>query len=271
METFETLVPTLTTARDKVYEVSSLFLAHPKSARALVAAWLHALTSTQDDRKRQSLLYVLNDVVVKSSRGPDSEYLQAFSEVMDGVIGALAAVRQELLLEELRKMALVWEDCRVFAAPYTLALKTRIMEAISSVLDEKSGAHAIQTYDLTRFLRKIEQEAVEHNTEKLLRKHYAEGDKEVRTALALVRDKCERQLADRTAAVMMLSRELRKQFEEYNRVDDQGVTRLSGRQHSTQLCALAVLAISDQARKTLFRECQLAALCFRCFSVQLLQ
>ena len=246
MEQFEAMVDTLTTAREKVFEAASLFLSNAKQAREMVAAWFRVLAAVQDDRKRVSLLYVMNDVVIKTSRSQDSDYLQAFSEAMDSVIVCLAAARQELLLEELRKMVLVWEDGKIFAQQYAGTLKSRIMEAIGNVLDEKSGAHAVQTYDLTRFLKQIEveTEAVETAGDKLthflthpkkqLSTLHTEPEKlkEVKISLAQYREKCEKQVSDRTVAVMMLAREMRRQFEELCGAEE-AVGRLRDSQNST--------------------------------------
>jgi hypothetical protein len=212
-------------------------LQHHASAQSLVALWFQELNSTKDEKKRQGLLYVMNDVIIKTSRNSETqmEYLQAFSEVMDNVIASLVVGKNELLLEEIRKMVLVWEDSKncIFAPQYTSHLKTKIMEAINTVLDEKSGAHVIQNFELTRLLRKIEiehegLEPIAEKVEKLSHysnhprrmhsKCYAEPEKlkELKVQLQQYKDRCEKQLADRTAALMLLARELQSQYDMYN-------------------------------------------------------
>ena len=234
---FLSLLPHLTTARDKIFEMSGVMLQYHVHAPALVGLWFQELNSTKDEKKRQGLLYVMNDVIIKTSRGNDAqtEYLQAFSEVMDNVIACLVVGKNELLLEEVRKMVLVWEDSKncIFAPQYTSHLKTKIMEAINTVLDEKSGAHVIQNFELTRMLRKIEveHEALEPIAEKVEKlSHYAthprrmpsnshsepEKMKELRTHLLQYKEKCERQLAERTAALLQLCKELQTHYEVYN-------------------------------------------------------
>lgn len=234
---FNSLLPHLTTARDKIFEMSGVLMQYHMHAPALVALWFQELNSCKDEKKRQALLYVMNDVIIKTSRTSDTrtEFLQAFSEVMDNVIACLVVGKNELLLEEVRKMVLVWEDSKncIFAPQYTNHLKTKIMEAISTVLDEKSGAHVIQNFELTRTLRKIEveHEALEPIAEKVEKlSHYAahprrmpskphsepEKLKELRTHLQQYKEKCEKQLAERTAALLQLCKELQAQYQVYN-------------------------------------------------------
>ena len=234
---FRSLLPQLTTARDKVFELSGLLMQHQSVAQSLVSLWFEALNTTNEEKKRQALLYVMNDVVIKTARGSDQqiEYLQAYSEVMDNVIACLVVGRNELLLEEVRQMVLVWEDEKnsVFAPQYTSRLKGKVAEAITAVLDEKSGAHAIQNFELTRVLRKIEgeREALEPLAEKVEKlSHYSTHPKrmpsnpysepeklrDLRTSLLQFQDKCERQLAERTSALVRLSQELQSQYEVYN-------------------------------------------------------
>lgn len=233
---FLSLFTHLTTARDKVFELSALLMQHHAVAADLVALWFETLNTTQDDKKRQALLYVMNDVVIKTSRASEqTEYLQAFSEVMDNVIACLVVGKNELLLEEVRQMVLVWEDSKncVFAPQYTGRLKMKIAEAISAVLDEKSGANVIQNFELTQLLRKIEGnrdslEPLAEKVEKLSQysthprrlpsKSHTEPEKmrELRTCLQQFQEKCERLLADRTSALLRLSQELQSQYEVYN-------------------------------------------------------
>ena len=234
---FRTLLPQLTTARDKVFELSGLLMQHHSAAQSLVTLWFETLNTTSEDKKRQALLYVMNDVVIKTARGSDqqTDYLQAFSEVMDNVIACLVVGRNELLLEEVRQMVLVWEDEKngVFAPQYTSRLKVRVVEAIGAVLDEKSGAHVIQNFELTRMMRKIEtdREALEPLAEKVEKlSHYSthprrlpstphsepEKLKDLRTSLLQFQDKCERQLSERTSALLTLCEELQTQYQVYN-------------------------------------------------------
>lgn len=234
---FTSLLPQLTTARDKVFELSGLLMRHQPAAQSLVSLWFEALNTTVEDKKRQALLYVMNDVVIKTARSSDqqTEYLQAFSEVMDNVIACLVVGKNELLLEEVRQMVLVWEDEKngVFAPQYTSRLKGRVAEAINAVLDEKSGANAIQNFELTRRLRKIEgdREALEPLAEKVEKlSHYSthprrlpsnshsepEKLRDLRTSLLQFQEKCERQLAERSSALLSLSQELQSQYEVYN-------------------------------------------------------
>jgi len=233
---FQALLPHLTTARDKVFELSALLMQHHTAAPALVTLWFETLNSTQDDKKRQALLYVMNDVVIKTSRASEqTEYLQAFSEVMDNVIACLVVGKNELLLEEVRQMVLVWEDGKncVFAPQYTGRLKVKIAEAITAVLDEKSGASVIQNFELTQLLRKIESnrdslEPLAEKVEKLSQysthprrlpsKSHLEPEKlrELRTCLQHFQEKCERLLTERTSALLRLSQELQSQYEVYN-------------------------------------------------------
>ena len=233
---FRSLAAGLSTARDKVMELSSLMLQWHNHAPKFVSLWLDSLLALDEDKKRQGLLYVMNDVVIKTSRGGDAEYLQAFPAVMDEVIDCLVAGGNELLLEELRKMVLLWEDSKncIFAPQYTATLRGKIMTAITTVMEEKSGASVIQASELTRSLRSIElaheaMEPVAETCEKLSR--YAshrststsslEPDKvkELRTSLIQYVSKCEQELKDRSAALMRLATELQSQYEVYNRYE----------------------------------------------------
>lgn len=234
---FQSLLPQLTTARDKVFELSGLLMQHHTAAPALVSLWFDTLNATSDDKKRQALLYVMNDVVIKTSRSSEqqTEYLQAFSDVLDNVIACLVVGKNELLLEEVRQMVLVWEDGKncVFAPQYTSRLKAKVAEAISAVLDEKSGASVIQNFELTEMLRKVEGsraslEPLAAKVEKLSQysthprrmpsNSHAEPEKlrDLRASIQQFQEKCERLLAERTSALLRLSQELQVQYEIYN-------------------------------------------------------
>lgn len=234
---FRAFLPQLTTARDKVFELSSLLMLHQSAAQSLVSLWFESLNTTSEDKKRQALLYVMNDVVIKTARGSDQppDYLQAFSEVMDSVIACLVVGRNELLLEEVRQMVLVWEDEKnsVFAPLYMSRLKGKVAEAISTVLDEKSGASVMQNFDLTRMIRKVEidREALEPLAEKVEKlSHYSTHPRrlpsnshsepsklhDLRISLQEFQEKCECQLAAGSSALLSLCQELQTQYLVYN-------------------------------------------------------
>lgn len=236
-QTFRSLAAGLSTARDKVMELSSLMLQWHRYAPKFVSLWLDSLIALREDKKRQGLLYVMNDVVIKTCRGGDTGYLQAFPEIMDEVIECLVEGGNELLLEELRKMVLLWEDSTnsIFATQYTSALRGKIMTAITTVMEEKSGTSVIQAFELTRSLRSIElaheaMEPVAETCEKLSRyvSHRShstshiepEKTKELRANLIQYVSKCEQELKDRSAALIHLATELQTQYEIYNRYED---------------------------------------------------
>lgn len=232
-QTFRSLAGGVSTARDKVMELSSFMLQWHMHASEFVRFWLDSLSSVQEDKKRQGLLYVMNDVIIKTARSDHAEYLQAFPEVMDDVINCLVQSGNELLLEELRKMVFLWEDSKncIFAGQYTSQLRSKIMIAISAVMEDKSGAGVIQTFELTRSLRSIElaheaMEPIAEACEKLARyAHHRshstshsepEKTKELRSNLIQYVSKCEQELKDRSAALLRLASELQAQYEVYN-------------------------------------------------------
>lgn len=227
-ESIQALMVSLTPAKDQVCALAQVMLQCP--AASAVPAWLQELGSAEE-RKRLGLLFVMNEVMLRTAQSTDMQYLQAFAEILDRTIETLAKEKQEKLLEELRKMVLVWEDNRIFSLQFSTDLKTKLLTALNTVLDERSGAHLVQTFPVTRLLRQIEQageglEPIDQKVKGLAqflsqpRKRNSQSDtekvRELGANLKQYREQCERHLAAHITAIMLLTRELQAQYALYS-------------------------------------------------------
>ena len=227
-DSIQTLIHSLTPAKDQVCAFAQVTL--QCQASSVVPIWLQEFSSSEE-RKRLSLLFVMNEVILRTAQSTDMQYLQAFAEVLEPTIEALMREKQDKLMEELRKMVLVWEDNRIFSLQFSTDLRTKLLIAINTVLDERSGAHLVQTFPVTRLLREIEQagEALEPIDQKVKglsqflsqpRKCKFHSDpgkmKEMCCNLKAYREQCERQLAAHITAIMLLTKELQAQYALYS-------------------------------------------------------
>lgn len=201
----------LTPAREQVYALAQVMM--ECQAGQGVQVWCQEFQGGEE-RKRLSLLFVMNEVMVKTALTTDMQFLQAFAEVMEEVVETLKRDKQDRLLEELRKMSLVWEDTRIFSQQFSRHLKTLILQALNTVLDENSEAHLVQTFPLTRLLREIEQagEGIEPIGQKVkdvdqflsLTRKRPEKLREMKGNLGKYREQCIRNLAAHVTAITLL-------------------------------------------------------------------
>ena len=109
----------LSTAKDKIFEISSVMINHKTNYSAsLVSVWLKEFQSLKDEKKRLAMLFVMNDAIIKSSKeSRGDEYVKEFPKVIGDVIQSLADFKSEFLLEELRKIVMVWKHCLFAVCP----------------------------------------------------------------------------------------------------------------------------------------------------------
>lgn len=213
----------LSTTKEKIFEVAGIMIDHQKThASSFTQLWLSHLSKARDERRKQAMLYVMNEVVFRSSRaGKGEEYLKAFSEVMDEVVTTLTQSKSEALLDELRKIVLVWEDPEntIFIPTFTSKLRSDIERAKNSVIDERTGANIVQQFDLTRRLAALETKGEEHrymleHIDNILEAGRASGDLD--GYLQEFRVKCEDQLVERSNLIIELSRMLEAEVQSYS-------------------------------------------------------
>jgi hypothetical protein len=211
----------LSTAKEKVFEVATIMCDHQKThASIFTQLWMTHLSKAKDERRKLAMLYVMNEVVFRSSRAGKEEYLKAFSEHMDDVVAVLSQSKSEGLLDELRQIVLVWEDPdnTIFIPTFTSKLRSDIERAKNFVIDERTGANIVQQFDLTRRLAALEAKNEEH---RYLREHIddileagrASGDLE--GYLEDFKVKCEDQLIERSNLIVELSKLLEAEVLDY--------------------------------------------------------
>ncbi|CAG9325657.1 unnamed protein product [Blepharisma stoltei] len=218
----------LTTAKDKIFEISSVMISHQTTAaKHLVSVWLREFRNFSEEKKKLALLFVMNDVLMKSSRETRSEeYLKEFTAIIDDILQAMIEYKSEQFVEEFRKIVMVWEKpgTSIFVPAFTAQLKNKIQETINSIQDEKSGASVIQEFEITRKLADLESKH-EENLElakqldglcKVMdQSSLAWNTADIKSQLLEYRGKCELELIERSNLLMMLSRTLEEEYQKY--------------------------------------------------------
>ena len=99
----------LSTAKDKIFEISNIMLAHQSNfSKQMVSLWFKEFSSLKEEKKKLAMLFVMNDSLIKSIRdSKGDEYLKEFPLVMNDIIQVLIEYKSEYLLEELRKIIMV--------------------------------------------------------------------------------------------------------------------------------------------------------------------
>mmetsp|Transcript_16472 Transcript_16472/g.29707 ORF Transcript_16472/g.29707 Transcript_16472/m.29707 type:complete len:231 (+) Transcript_16472:731-1423(+) len=203
----------LSTAKEKIYEVAGIMIDHQKThAATFTQLWLTHLGKAKDERRKLAMLYVMNEVVFRNSRaGKGEEYLKAFSEVMDEVVNILTQSKSENLLDDLRKIVLVWDEPEnsIFIPTFTSKLRSDIERAKNFVIDERTGANIVQQFDLTRRLSALETRGEEHrymleHIDNILEAGRATGNLE--GYLEEIKEKWEDQLVERSNLMIELSK-----------------------------------------------------------------
>lgn len=220
----------LSTAKDKIFEISRIMIAFQKSsAREMVNTWLREFINYKDDKKKLALLYVMNDVMLKSSsENRGEEYLHEFSQIMDDIIAHLTEARLDSILEEMRRIVMVWEEPKtsIFVPQYTARLRAQIHDAVNQVLDDKSGASVIHNFEMTQMLASIEgrNENIRNLSKRLdhicaMLDHPQQKDRwnftDSKQLLEDFRGKCEQEILERTKALMYLSSLVQEEYGKY--------------------------------------------------------
>ena len=169
------------------------------------------------------MLFVMNDSLIKSIRdSKGDEYLKEFPLVMNDIIQVLIEFKSEYLLEELRKIIMVWEKpgTLIYVAQYTSQLKINIQDAINAVQDDRTGASVIQEFDITQKLSLLENKhennlELAKRVEGLTEKTQAWKKSEILAHLQEYREKCEDELVERSNLLIELAQLLEKEYKEY--------------------------------------------------------
>jgi hypothetical protein len=228
MEPFESefldSLKSLSTAKDKIFEISSIMLNHQSShAEELVALWLKEFNSLKDERKRLAMLFVMNDAIIKSSKETRTdEYVKEFPKVMQDIIHSLVEFKSELMLEEFRKIVMVWENpaAMLYVPQYTSQLKADIQEGINAIQDDRTGASVIQEFMITKRLKELENKheanlELAKRVEALTEKPIALKDLGISNFIEDYREKCEDELVERSEILLELGEMLEKEYKIY--------------------------------------------------------
>jgi hypothetical protein len=213
----------LSTAKDKIFEISNLMLSHSSSAKKLIYLWLKEFQSLREEKKRLALLFVMNDAIMKSAReARGEEYLKEFPQVMGDVLHSLIDFKSEYLLEELRKIVMVWEKpgALIYVSQYTSQLKNDIQDAINAVQDDRTGASVIQEFEITKKLNALECKhemnlELAKRVEGLTEKTAAWRDAEIMGLVEDYREKCEEELVERSILLLELGELLENEYKVY--------------------------------------------------------
>ena len=207
----------LSTAKDKIFEISNLMISHQStSAKKLTTLWLKEFQSLKEEKKRSAMLFVMNDTLLKSIRDTrGEEYLKEFPLIMNDLIQSLIDFKSEYLLEELRKIIMVWEKpgTLLYVSQYTFLLKANIQDAINAVQDDRTGASVIQEFEITNKLSALE---IKHEANLELAKR-VEGltEKHLTSQLEDYKEKFEEELVERSNILIELAELLEKEYKIY--------------------------------------------------------
>ncbi|CAG9310512.1 unnamed protein product [Blepharisma stoltei] len=220
----------ISTSKDKIFEISDIMLAHQESsANFLTSLWFQEFIQQKDDKKKLAYLFVMNDILIKSSKDDrGNQYLLEFSSILEDAIRHLVDTESENLLEELRKIVLLWErpgTC-IFVPEFISQIKESIQAGIFTVQDKKTGVELIQLFEVTKKLAAVEclSEANLKEADKIDsivgHHHHKKNSKwskdEIRHLLMGFQEKCENELIDRSNLLMELSQLLEEQYKIYN-------------------------------------------------------
>jgi len=220
----------ISTAKDKIFEISEVMLVNQTTAaKELVETWLEEFKNFTSYQKQLAMLFVMNDVLIKSVNGAGDQYLQAFSAIMHDIIHYLKDSKSENLLEELRKIVSVWEQPAnaIFVQSYTMQLKHDIQEAIQLIRDENTGMNIIQDFEITQRLALLEKshednmetgKHVEEIYENFLKGKSSWKVEEVKNRLLDYKKKCEEELVQRSKLLLELADDLQEQYEALNKI-----------------------------------------------------
>jgi hypothetical protein len=214
----------ISTAKDKIFEISSIMLNYQSShAGQIVSLWLKEFNSQKDERKRLGLLFVMNDAIIKSSKESRSdEYVKEFPKIMQDIIHSLVEFKSELLLEEFRKIVMIWENpaAMLYVPQYTSQLKAEIQEGINAIQDDRTGASVIQEFTITKRLKELENKheanlELAKRVEALTEKPLAFKDLGITNFIEEYREKCEDELVERSEILLELGDLLEKEYKIY--------------------------------------------------------
>lgn len=219
----------LSTAKDKIFEISSIMLNHKSDfAPALVSLWLKEFQSLKDEKKRLAMLFVMNDAIIKSSKESRAdEYVKEFPKIMSDIIHSLVEFKSELLLEEFRKIVMVWENpaALLYVPQYTSQLKADIQEGINAIQDDRTGASVIQEFPITKKLKDLENKheanlELAKRVEGLTDKPNAWKMPEIINFIEDYKEKCEDELVERSEILLELADLLEKEHKLYSTFQD---------------------------------------------------
>ena len=215
----------LSTAKDKIFEISSVMINHKANYSAsLVSVWLKEFQSLKDEKKRLAMLFVMNDAIIKSSKeSRGDEYVKEFPKVIGDVIHSLVDFKSELLLEEFRKIVMVWENpaSLLYVPQYTSQLKADIQEGINAIQDDRTGASVIQEFPITKKLKDLENKheanlELAKRVEGLTDKPSAWKLPEIMNFIEDYKEKCEDELVERSEILLELADLLEKEHKLYS-------------------------------------------------------
>ena len=214
----------LSTAKDKIFEISNLMISHQSaSGKQITALWLKEFQSLKDEKKKLAMLFVMNDALIKSIRDTrGDEYLKEFPLIMNDVIQSLVEFKNEFLLEELRMIIMVWEKpgSLLYVSQYTSQLKVNIQDAINAVQDDRTGASVIQEFEITQKLNALEAKheanlELANRVEGITNKTVSWRRAEIISQLEEYREKCEDELVERSNMLIELAELLESEYALY--------------------------------------------------------
>lgn len=214
----------LSTAKDKIFEISNLMLSHQAAhAKQIVSLWLKEFQSLKEEKKKLAMLFVMNDAIMKCSRDSrGDEYLKEFPNIMHEILQLLVDFKSEYLLEELRKIVMVWEKpgALIYVSQYTTQLKSDIQDAINAVQDDRTGASVIQEFEITKKLSALENKheanlEMAKRVEGLTEKIHAFKRSEILALIEDYKEKCEEELIERSGILLELGELLEREYAIY--------------------------------------------------------
>ena len=169
------------------------------------------------------MLFVMNDALLKSIRDTrGDEYMKEFPLIMNDVIQSLVEFKNEFLLEELRKIIMVWEKpgTLLYVSQYTSQLKVNIQDAINAVQDDRTGASVIQEFEVTKKLNALEAKheanlELAKRVEAITDKSLSWRKSEIISQLEEYREKCEDELVERSNVLVELAELLEAEYALY--------------------------------------------------------
>ena len=189
----------------------------------IVSLWLKEFNSQKDEKKRLGLLFLMNDTIIKSSKESRSEeYLKEFPKIIQEIIHSLVEFKSELLLEEFRKIVMIWENpaTTLYVPQYTSQLKAEIQEGINAIQDDRTGASVIQEFTITKRLQDLENKheanlEIAKRVESLTEKPFEYKSLGITSFIEDYREQCEDEVVERSEILLELGDLLEREYKIY--------------------------------------------------------